>query len=96
MPDPALSSFLAIFTLLEARQDTTTKMRLERIVTLLLGEMPSVLVCLKHPEPQIRVLWETHFVTLVFVRPAPEDRKVPALAKYIRLFHILASVAMLP
>ena len=48
--DLALAGFLSIFTLLEARQDTTPQIRLERIVTLLLGERPPVLVCLDYPE----------------------------------------------
>ena len=45
------------------------------------------MVYLEAPEPHIRVLWDTQFVTLSFSQPTPEDRKVLAFVRdiYLRL-----------
>ena len=42
------------------------------------------------------MLWRTHYVTPSFARPTPEDGKVPALASYIQLGQLPASVVMIP
>ena len=55
-----------------------------------------MLVCLESPEMQIIVLWVTQFVTPSFVRLTPEDRKVLALVRDIRLGELPATVVMLP
>ena len=64
-----LDGFPAIFPILEDRQDTTPQSRLERIVTLPVGERPTVLVSIDSPEPHIRVLWGNQFITPYFARP---------------------------
>ena len=46
VPNLTLEGFLAILYLIEAQQDTTTQIRLDRTVTLTLGERYPVLVCL--------------------------------------------------
>ena len=55
-PDPSVSGFLGIFTLLEDGAYTTPKLRIDRLVTLPLGGRPLLMVCLKAPEPHIRAL----------------------------------------
>ena len=92
----ALARFLAIFSLLEEHQDTTLKLRLESILTFLVGERLPVLVCLDSQEPHIRVLWGTQFVTPSFVRPTPEGGKVLASARDIWLSQLPSSLVMLP
>ena len=95
-PGLALAGLPAIFSLLEEKQYTPSQTRLERIVTFPLGERPAVLVCLESPEPHIRMLLVTQFVTPSFTRPTSEDRKVITFARYIQLSQLPASVMVLP
>ena len=67
---------------------------LERLATLPLGERPQLVVCLEDPEPHIRVLWVAQFVTLSFAQPTPEDGKVLAFARDIRLGLLPAKVVV--
>ena len=90
-PEPVLAVFMAIFSLLEDRQYNTPHNRLDRIVTLPLGER-----CLDYPEPHIRVLWGTQFVTPPFTRPTSEDRKVLKFARDIQLVQLPASDVIPP
>ena len=47
-PNPSILGLPGIFTLLEAGGNTTSQARLEKIATLLLGERPSLVVCLEY------------------------------------------------
>ena len=54
------------------------------------------MVCLKVPEPHTCVLWGTQFVTLSFAHPTPEDRKVLAFARDIRIGLLPVTVVVQP
>ena len=95
-PGLALAGLPAIFSLLEEKQYTPSQTRLERIVTFPLGERPAVLVCLESPEPHIRMLLVTQFVTPSFTRPTSEDRKVLKFARDIQLVQLPASDVIPP
>ena len=95
-PDPIISGFPGIFTLLEARANTTPQERLKRLANLPLGQRPPLVVCLNAPELHIRVIWGTQFVTLSFAQPTPEDEKVLAFARDIRLGMLPATVVVHP
>ena len=95
-PDPIIPVFLKIFTLIEDRSNTTPQARLERIAALPLGKSPPLVVCLEAPDPHICILWGTQFVTLYFSQPTPEDGKVLAFARDIRLGLIPATVVVQP
>ena len=71
VPGPSIPGFPGIFSLLEEGAHPTPRSRLERLVTLPLGERPPLEVCLKAPEPHIRVLWGAQFVTPYFVLKHP-------------------------
>ena len=94
--DLALARFPAIFSFLEEHQDITLKLRLESILTFIVGERPLVMVCLESQDPYTRLLWGTKFVTPSFARPNPEDRKVLAFTRDIWLGQIPSSLVMLP
>ena len=94
--DPILSGFPGVFDLLEAGDNTNPQSRIERIYTFSLGERTPLVVCLKTPEPHIRVLWVTHFVTPSFARPTPENGNILAFAQYIRLGQLPETVIFLP
>ena len=81
VPDPRVPRLPGIFTLLEDGDNTNPQSRLERLVTLPLGDSPPLVVCLETPKPHIRVLWGAQFVTQYFSEPTLEDRKVLAFAK---------------
>ena len=59
-----------------------------------LGERPPLVVYLEAPEPHIRMLWGTQFVTLSFAQPTPEDGKGLAFAQYIHLRLLPATVVV--
>ena len=79
-PNLSILGFPEVSTLLEAGAHTTPKAQLKRLATLQLEERPPLVVYLKDPEPHIRVLCGTQFVTLSFAQPIPEDRNVLAFA----------------
>ena len=54
------------------------------------------MVCLKAPEPHIRVLWGAQFVTLSFAQPTSEDGKVLDFARDIRFGLLLETVVVKP
>ena len=85
LEDSCISAFPALFYLLEDKQGTSPRSRLELLMTLSLSERPFILICLATPEPHIRVLWGVQCVTPFFTNSTPEDRKVPAFSQYARL-----------
>ena len=54
------------------------------------------MVCLEDPEPHIRMLWGTQFVTPYFAQPTPKDGKVLAFARYIRLGLLPSTMVVQP
>ena len=84
-PHPSIPGFPGVFILIEDRDNTTPRSRLERLTTLPLGEKPPLVVRLKAPETHIHMLWGTKFVTPYFAQPTPEDGKVLAFARDICL-----------
>ena len=50
-----------------------------------LAERPLLLTCGNKPSPHIRVLWGVQYVTPSFARATPEDGKVLAFARDVRL-----------
>ena len=54
------------------------------------------MVYLDNPEPHIRVLWSAQFGTPSFAQPKPEDGKVLAFARDIRLGLLPATVVVNP
>ena len=54
------------------------------------------MVCLEYLEPHIRMLWSAQFVTLSFAQPTPEDGKVLAFTREIRLSLLPAKVVVKP
>ena len=64
--------------------------------TLLLGERPPLVVCLKAPEPQICVLWGAQFVNPSLVKPTSEDGKILSFARYICIGLLQATVVVHP
>ena len=93
-PNPRVPRFPGILALLEERAHTTPRLRLEILATLPLGERPLLVLCLEAPEPHIRVLWGTQFVTPSFVHPTLYDRKVLAFARDIHLGLLPATVVL--
>ena len=96
VPELSAPRFPGIFSLLEDGANTTPNSRLERIATLPLGERPPLVMCFKDTEPHICVLWGAQFVTLSFSQPTPEDRKVLAFSRDIRLGLLPATVVVQP
>ena len=54
------------------------------------------MVCLEDPEPHICLLWGAQFVTLSFAQLTPEDGKVLAFTRDIRLGLLSATVVVNP
>ena len=96
VPDPSIPGFPGIFSLLEEGAHTTPRSRLERLVTLPLGERPPLEVCLEAPESHIRVIWGAQFVTPSFAQTTPEDGKVLVFARDICLGLLPATVVVRP
>ena len=69
--------------MLEERSNTTHGLRLKRLATLPLGERPPLVLCLKDPEPHIRVLWGAQFLTPSFAQSSPENGKFLAFATVV-------------
>ena len=61
-----------------------------------LGERPPLVVFLESQELHIRVLWGAPFMTLSFAQPTPEEGKVLAFARDIRLGLLPAIVVVQP
>ena len=95
-PDPRIPGLLGIFTLLEDGANTTPRSRLKRLATLPMGESPPLVVCLESPEPNICLIWGDQFVTPSFAQPTPEDGKVLAFARDIRLGLLTATLVVHP
>ena len=95
-PKVRILGFLGTFTVLEAGSDTTPQVRHKRLTTLPLWERPLLVVYLEAPDLHIRVLWGTHFMTLSFSHPTPEDGKILAFARDNRLGLIPETVVVQP
>ena len=54
------------------------------------------MVCLEAPEPHIRVIWGAQFATPSFAQPTPEDKKVLAFTRDIRLGLLPDTVVVQP
>ena len=74
-----------LFSLLEDRQGTLPRSRLERLATLPLTERPLLLVCLSTPDSHIRVLWGMHYMIPSFTCATPEDGAVLVFPRNDRL-----------
>ena len=57
---------------------------------------PPLVVCLESLETHIHMLWGAHFVTLSFAQPTPEEKKVLAFARDIRLGLLPDTVVVQP
>ena len=95
-PDHNVPGFPGIFALLEEGAHTTPRLRLERLTTLPLGDRSPLVVCLKAPDPHIRVLWGAQSATPSFANPTPEEKKILAFARDIRLGLLLVTVVVNP
>ena len=96
-PDPSVPGFPEIFaSRRRGGAHITLRSRLNIFATLPLGERPPLVVYLDNPEPHIRVLWSAQFGTPSFAQPKPEDGKVLAFARDIRLGLLPATVVVNP
>lgn len=54
------------------------------------------MVCIETPEPHIRGIWGTQYVTLSFARPTPEESKVLAFTRYFCMGHLSSTFKIDP